>query len=590
MSPTHDTYEPAPGESSGVIRVPNMPSVEDEDPAALSGGDYPLIDEPTSASGDDALVGRELGTYRLLRSLGGAGLSRVYLAEQATGRKQFAVKVLRDQNFNQAALEVVVKRFVQEARVVSRLHHPHIVDVVDFGVSEGLAYLVMEYLDGESLRETLKRHGPLPWTRVLPMFLHICDALEVAHAKGVIHRDLKPSNCFRVRHASGDDFIKVCDFGLARIIDEDLPGGLLAGGVLLATPEYMAPELIRGVKADPRVDIYGVGVLLYELLTGTCPFSSGKQTTVLAMQLLDTAIPPRRVAPEANIPGAVERVIMRSLSKDPEDRFQSVADMRAALLDDTRVHKTVPAADSSRQRRTLSRSVAVVPAKARGGVGMTLALGLVAAGLIGWVLAGTPGLGTGELDPVPAPVPTAVVTPTTPVVPAIPVTTSTRPDPEPEPHVPTPEDADPAPAPTTAPAITPPTSPEPAPVEAPTKKPAGKKKPVDPGTKEPVNFDFEDEPDAGTEVSPGQIDEALRPLRPAAAECGKKNGVPLGTDIGVKMLLASDGKLTNVRPTDRPATDPAVQCIVELIKGTKIAPAAGSKFTSAFFDYSFKVY
>jgi serine/threonine-protein kinase len=561
-----------------------MPSVEDEDPAALSGADYQMVDEPAAASGDDALVGRELGTYKLLRSLGGAGLSRVYLAEQATGRKQFAVKVLRDQNFNQAALDVVVKRFVQEARVVSRLHHPHIVDVVDFGVSDGLAYLVMEYLDGESLRETLKRHGPLPWTRVLPMFLHICEALEAAHARGVIHRDLKPSNCFRVRHASGDDFIKVCDFGLARIIDEDLPGGLLAGGVLLATPEYMAPELIRGVKPDPRVDIYGVGVLLYELLTGTCPFSSGKQTTVLAMQLLDTAIPPRRVAPEANIPGAVERVIMRSLSKDPEDRFQSVADMRAALLDDTRAHKTVPPADSSRLRRNLSRSVAVVPAKARSGVGMTIALALIAAGLIGWVLAGTPGLGTGEPDPIIVPaVPNAVVAPVTtlPVIPA-----PTRPDPEPEPHVPTPEDADPPP-----PAVvTLPPMPEPAPVETPTKKPAGKKKSVDPEANGPVNFDIEDDPDAPTEVSPSQIDEALRPLRPAASECGKKNGVPLGTDIGVKMLLASDGKLTNVRPTDRPATDPAVQCIVDLIKGTKITPAAGGKFTSAFFDYSFKVY
>ncbi|HEY0133281.1 MAG TPA: hypothetical protein VGB85_04350, partial [Nannocystis sp.] len=330
--------------------------------------------------------------------------------------------------------------------------------------------------------------------------------------------------------------------------------------------------------------IYGVGVLLYELLTGTCPFSSGKQTTVLAMQLLDTAIPPRRVAPEANIPGAVERVIMRALSKDPEDRFHSVADMRAALLDDTRVHKTVPPADSSRTRRTLSRSVAVVPAKARGGVGMTIALALVAAGLIGWVLAGTPGLG--EPDPVPVLAPPPVVAPPTPVT-VIP--TPTRPDPEPEPHIPTPEDVV-EPAPTTA-STTPAPTPEPAAaVETPTKKPAGKKKSGDPATKEPVNFDFEDEPDAGTEVSPAQIDEALRPLRPAAAECGKNNGVPLGTDIGVKMLLASDGKLTNVRPTDRPVTDPAVQCIVELIKGTKIAPAAGGKFTSAFFDYSFKVY
>jgi serine/threonine protein kinase len=228
---------------------------------------------------------------------------------------------------------------VQEARVASRLHHPHIVDVVDFGVTDGFAYLVMEYLDGESLRETLKRHGPLPWTRVLPMFLHICDALEAAHAKGVIHRDLKPSNCFRVRTPAATTSFRSQTSGSRASSTRTCRTGLLAGGVLLTTPEYMAPELIRGSKPDPRVDIYGVGVLLYELLTGMCPFQSGKQTTVLAMQLLDTAVPPRRVAPGANIPSSVERVIMRALSKQPEERFQNIAEMRAALLDDTRVHK-----------------------------------------------------------------------------------------------------------------------------------------------------------------------------------------------------------------------------------------------------------
>ncbi|MBL8976225.1 MAG: serine/threonine protein kinase, partial [Myxococcales bacterium] len=436
MSASSDTYEPAPGESSGVIRVPSMAPGED-DPAALSGVDYPVADDTTSASPsgreDSGLIGRELGTYRLLSLLGGTGMSRVYLAEQAAGNKRFAVKVLRNANFNQAALDVVVRRFVQEARVASRLNHPHIVDVVDFGVAEGIAYLVMEYLDGESLRETLKRHGPLPWTRVLPMFLHICDALEAAHAKGVIHRDLKPSNCFRIRHATGDDYIKVCDFGLARIVDEDLPDGLLAGGVLLATPEYMAPELIRGAKPDPRVDIYGVGVLLYELLTGTCPFQSGKQTTVLAMQLLDTAIPPRRVAPEANIPSSVERVIMRALSKQPEERFQSIADMRGALLDDTRVYKTIAADPSGRRRisgpnATRSLSSAPVVVASRGGIGMTIVLALIAVGLVAWVLAGTPGIGVAEgprepaasagvEPPTPAPTkPTPVAPPSEPVV------------------------------------------------------------------------------------------------------------------------------------------------------------------------------
>jgi serine/threonine protein kinase len=597
MSAPPDTYEPAPGESSGVIRVPSMSPGED-DPAALSGADYRLHDEPPAPTpghghDDGDLIGRELGTYRLLRNLGGAGMSRVYLAEQPAGNKQFAVKVLRNANFNQGALDVVARRFVQEARVASRLHHPHIVDVVDFGVADGLAYLVMEYLDGESLRETLRRHGPLPWTRVLPMFLHICDALEAAHAKGVIHRDLKPSNCFRVRHATGDDFIKVCDFGLARIIDEDLPDGLLAGGVLLATPEYMAPELIRGAKPDPRVDIYGVGVLLYELLTGTCPFQSGKQTTVLAMQLLDTAIPPRRVAPEANIPSSVERVIMRALSKQPEERFQNVADMRGALLDDTRLYKTVSAAETPSSRRRVSgpnstRSVAAMSIQAaRGGIGMTIVLALIAAGLIAWVLAGTPGIGVAEVPPpvtVPPPAPVATTSAPTASPPVIP---PPRPEPE-EVHVLPPSDPEPEPEeePTPTPAVVAP----PAPGKGEGKKTEGKKKPSEPAVEEPVNYDIVDDPDAPTEVTGSQIDEVLRPYRPAASECGRKNGVPLGTDIAVKMLLSSDGKLTNLQATDRPQSDPAVQCIVEVVKGAKLEKAGSFKFTSAFFNYSFKVY
>ncbi len=265
MSPPSDTLEPGPGESSGIIRVPRLHDAGEDDsdglddPAALSGSDYHAPEQSAHSVGngtsteESGLLGRELGTYRLIRMLGGTGMCRVYLAEQATGHKQFAVKVLRNANFNQAALDVVQRRFVQEARLASRLHHPHIVDVVDFGCTDGLAYLVMEYLEGESLSETLRRHGPLPWTRVLPMFLHICDALEAAHARGVIHRDLKPSNCIRVRHTTGDDFIKVCDFGLARIVDEDLPDGLLAA----APPAHRRR---RRLRVHGRAGVFGDGV------------------------------------------------------------------------------------------------------------------------------------------------------------------------------------------------------------------------------------------------------------------------------------------------------------------------------------------
>ncbi|MFY0536679.1 serine/threonine-protein kinase [Nannocystis pusilla] len=389
MDPSSHSHEPAPGESSGVIKIPSL--AQEADPASRSGTGFAKVVEPDDP---DDLVDRVLGNYRLVRPLGGRGLSSVYEARAAAGGdRRFAVKILRNANFNRGALDVVQRRFVQEARVASRLHHPHIGDVVDFGIEAGLAYIVMEYLEGESLRETLSRHGPLPWTRVLPMFLHICDALEAAHAQGVIHRDLKPSNVYRVRHATSDDYVKVVDFGLARIVDEDLPEGLLAGGVLLSTPEYMAPELIRGAKPDPRVDIYAVGVLLYELLTGSCPFKSGKQTTVLAMQLLDTPIPPRRVAPDANIPGVVERVILKALSKAPEERYQNIMELRLALLDDTRIGRTEAAAIRTKALSGPSRSAASTSAAVKeSSVGVTIVLALIAAGLIAWVFAGTPGL------------------------------------------------------------------------------------------------------------------------------------------------------------------------------------------------------
>ncbi len=600
MSAPPDTYEPAPGESSGVIRVPRLAA--GEDPAALSGADYPILGEEPINVEDGALIGRELGNYRLLRLLGGTGMSRVYQAEQATGDKLFAVKVLRNENFNPSGLDVVVRRFLQEARLASRLDHPHIVDVVDFGVADELAYLVMEYLDGESLRETLRRHGPLPWTRVLPMFLHICDALEMAHAKGVIHRDLKPSNCFRIRHATGDDFIKVCDFGLARIVDEDAPDGLLANGVLLATPEYMAPELIRGAKPDPRVDIYGIGVLLYELLTGTCPFQSGKQTTVLAMQLLDTAIPPRRVAPDANIPSSVERVIMRALSKQPEDRFPTIADMRAALLDDTRAHKIVPAEISRSARVSKStqsaRSLtsASIPDGQGGGRGMTIALAVVATALVAWVLLGTPGI-DGADNPAPnppttqppnalaqqgpsphdpsAPVPTlSAAAVDGPVADVAAGSSGAHPEDGP-PNTNTPDDA-----------LTPvPADPKSRPASGVIRQPE-----LAPG--EQVNYEIVDDIDLPAEVSDADIDELLRPYRPAASACGKQHGMAIGSEIAVKLLLTNDGHLTGstLEGRSNPAPEAAVRCVIDLLKTVRLSRPDQQKFTGAVFNYGFRVY
>lgn len=598
MDPSSHTLEPAPGESSGVIKIPSL--AQEADPASRSGNRFAKLAEPDEP---DDLIERTVGNYRLVRSLGGRGLATVYEARAvAGGDRRFAVKVLRNANFNRGALDVVQRRFVQEARVASRLHHPHIGDVVDFGTDAGLAYIVTELLEGESLRETLTRHGPLPWTRVLPMFLHICDALEAAHAQGVIHRDLKPSNVYRVRHASSDDYVKVVDFGLARIVDEDLPEGLLAGGVLLSTPEYMAPELIRGSKPDPRVDIYAVGVLLYELLTGSCPFKSGKQTTVLAMQLLDTPIPPRRVAPDANIPGVVERVILKALSKAPEERYQNIMELRLALLDDNRIGRAeasaVPAKISSGPIKSATSGSAPVKESS---VGVTIVLALIAAGLIAWVLVGTPGLEyvTGAPPPGPAPMvaPAAAVAPLDGQPPAatdprVLETTPPVPSQDPpieaagEPQEPPPEPDDPPVAlPSTPPEPLPPSHPEPTALKA------GRTiKSSETSAKEPVNYDIVDDPNEATVVTEGQIDDLLKPFRPAAAQCGRQHGVELESTVTFKFMLTKDGRLTQIKPVGRPASDPAAVCMIELIRDARLPVPAGSSFKHAFFDYGFRVY
>lgn len=595
MDPSPNSHEPAPGESSGEIKIPSL--AQEADPASRSGTRFSRLDPDDP----DELLDRVLGNYRLTRLLGGRGMSTVYEGRAVTGgSRRFAVKVLRNANFTRGALDVVQRRFVQEARVAARLHHQHICDVVDFGVADGLAYIVTDYLEGESLRETLSRHGPLPWTRVLPMFLQICDALEAAHAQGVIHRDLKPSNVYRVRHATSDDYVKVVDFGLARIVDDDLPEGLLAGGVLLSTPEYMAPELIRGAKPDPRVDIYGVGVLLYELLTGSCPFKSGKQTTVLAMQLLDTAIPPRRVAPDANIPGVVERVILKALSKAPEERYQNIMEMRLALLDDPRSAR----ADTSAIRpqvsaASMTRGSATAPVQKESSVGTTVVLAFIAAGLVGWVLAGSPGLEliTGASPaaapvaaPPPAPAP-AFVPPAAGGDPRALETTPPAPPPEPPLEDGDPEEPEPEAEP--PPAAVPEVPPEPSPPAEPTPLPLkhGRTSRSDEaGAKEPVNFDIVEDPSAPTEVSEAQIDELLRPYRPAAAQCGRQNGVPLETSITFKFMLTKDGRLSKIQPVGRPAGDPAAACMMALFRDARLHVPSDSGFKHAFFDYSFKVY
>ncbi len=269
--------------------------------------------------------------YRLGRILGEGGMASVYLGEDTKLGKAIAVKVLHHEY---ALQPKVVQRFTQEARAISKVRHPNVVDVTDHGETpDRSVYLVMELLHGEDLSATLDREGPLPWTRLGPIVLQICAALATVHAGGIVHRDIKPSNCFRVRVAGNPDFIKVLDFGIAKVLDGPAAPGAPQSttGSLLGTPEYMAPELPKGLRADARVDIYALGVLMYKLLTGTAPFTGEVYMAILAKHMFDPVEPPRVRLPGLDISAEVEAVILRALAKEREDRFPSMVAMAEAV-------------------------------------------------------------------------------------------------------------------------------------------------------------------------------------------------------------------------------------------------------------------
>ena len=273
--------------------------------------------------------------YRLGRVLGQGGMACVYLGEDTRLGKAVAVKVL---SHEYALQPKVVQRFSQEARAISRVRHANVVDVTDHGVTpDGTVYLVMELLHGEDLSTTLEREGPLPWSRLGPIALQICAALATVHRAGIVHRDIKPSNCFRVRVAGNPDVIKVLDFGIAKVLEGPAAPGAPQSttGSLLGTPEYMAPELPKGLRPDARVDIYSVGVLLYKMLTGSAPFTGEGYMALLTRHMFEPPEPPRQRAPERDIPPEVEAIVLRALAKERDDRWPgmvALADAIAATL------------------------------------------------------------------------------------------------------------------------------------------------------------------------------------------------------------------------------------------------------------------
>jgi serine/threonine-protein kinase len=283
---------------------------------------------PTPAD-SDPLVGRVLsGRYRLVEKLGRGGMGTVYRAVHTLMDKPVAVKVLRGELATDGE---AVARFHREAKSASRLDHDHCIRVSDFGQSDdGLLFLVMELLDGVSLG-TVVRRGPLESARAAAVGLAIAEALAHAHEEGVVHRDLKPDNVFLAKRGRRE-VVKVLDFGLAKLVhDGTLGPSITRDGTVFGTPEYMAPEQAQGEKLDGRTDIYALGVLLYQLVTGDVPFKSTNFVALLTKHVSEEPESTLSRRPDLNIPDELDDIILRCMAKDRADRFPTASAVAAAL-------------------------------------------------------------------------------------------------------------------------------------------------------------------------------------------------------------------------------------------------------------------
>ncbi|HZI12893.1 MAG TPA: serine/threonine-protein kinase, partial [Myxococcus sp.] len=270
----------------------------------------------------DPLVGLTLGSFRLVRRLGRGGMGAVYLGEHVSIGSRVAVKVLHE---HLARYPELVQRFHAEARAVNLIGHENIVSIFDLNAAPPRPYLIMEYLDGAPLSAWVGT--PLPAAAVVAVLAQVCDALQAAHARGIVHRDLKPDNIFLVRRGRGTPFVKVLDFGIAKLRDAHMPQ--THAGIIVGTPEYMAPEQSLGRRVDGRADLYALGVIAYQLVTGRLPFTEEGLTAQLVAHQMRPPPPPRSVHP--GVPPAVERVILHALAKAPEDRYPDTLALKAAL-------------------------------------------------------------------------------------------------------------------------------------------------------------------------------------------------------------------------------------------------------------------
>jgi serine/threonine protein kinase len=281
----------------------------------------------------DPYIGREVEKqFRIVERIGAGGMGSVYKAEQPDMNRFVAVKILHPRY---AGRQDLVARFRREARAMSQLSHPNTARVFLYGVLEdGSCYFVMEHLVGKNLAQVVRSEGPMDPARAIRIMTQACGALEEAHHAGIVHRDLKPENIFLTSQGGITDFPKVLDFGLAKVTEKQMrPGSLVLTreGMVFGTPEFMSPEQARGKTLDARSDIYSLGIIFYELLTGKLPFEAKHSIEYIQLHVSTAPAPMSQRVPGLTFPPALDAAVARALAKDPDHRYPSAMAFASAL-------------------------------------------------------------------------------------------------------------------------------------------------------------------------------------------------------------------------------------------------------------------
>ncbi len=288
------------------------------------------------------LTGQTLGRYHILEPLGEGGMAIVYKAYDTRLENEVAVKVIRTERLSAEILQKALKRFEREAKSLAQLTHPNIVNVLDYGDYEGQPYLVMPYVPGGTLKQLLNGK-PMQWQKAARLLIPIARSLDYAHKRGVVHRDIKPSNIMITE--SGEPMLT--DFGVAKIIDEEATLDLTGTSAAVGTPEYMAPEQTTSKTTDHRVDIYALGIVLYEMVTGRKPFQADTPLAVLFKHASEPLPRPSQFVKD--IPDSVEKILVIALAKKPTDRYQSMGEVADAL--DALLSGIAPTSNISRPKK-----------------------------------------------------------------------------------------------------------------------------------------------------------------------------------------------------------------------------------------------